>query len=716
MKKNKTVYRQFMFVLLCYLMSFNSLVYAKSYMAPLSNKVSIIKCNPKAASSFAIFIDNKSFNECREEVLAYKYQLEQEGLATSILHAEWDNPNMVKHEIASLAAKKPQLEGMVFIGDIPIVRVRKGQHLTTAFKMNETTFPMNESSVPSDRFYDCPSLVFNYVGQDSINTNWFYYNLSHEGEQSLSPDYYSARMVVPQTLVQATGIDKYTLLKRYLIKVVKVHKEQNVLDKFIYFAGSGYNSDCLTAWRQQAIAFKSYFPAAFKDVSGNRFLNFRQDPQMKFTLFNEMQRGQIDVFLFYEHGSPEKQYIGGDYPSENLGDHVNMLKNYIRSGYKRAKKEKKGEFLKEACAYYGFPAEMFSQKEMDLFWVEDSTRLANRDINLKDLATLKTGARFTMLNACYNGSFHQPGYVAGYHLFNDGNTVVTQGNTVNVLQDKWADQLIGMLSLGIRIGFWQKEVITLESHLIGDPTFCFNVEKPNSWNSDLLFSTDNEAYWREQLQVRQGIVRALAIKQLQKCYLVGGLKDSRSFSKNMLDIFNTDANLIVRMQALNALAICADENLTAAVLKGLYDPYEMIRRQSAHLAGKIGDPSFVKELKNVIKNYPEAIRVTYAAQSALQCFSTKKQINTSDAGVQNDIRKLRNYPSHFQVDHLLTILNDQSVGTDIRLLLCEALGWYSYSIHREKLISALEVSLQNDTHPLELRAEMTKTLKRLKYI
>ncbi|MBO8428325.1 MAG: hypothetical protein IAC68_00115 [Bacteroidetes bacterium] len=70
------------------------------------------------------------------------------------------------------------------------------------------------------------------------------------------------------------------------------------------------------------------------------------------------------------------------------------------------------------------------------------------------MAKLEPSPRVTIFNACYNGSFHEPGYVAGYHIFNDGRTVVTQGNTVNVLQDKWAEQLIGLLYMGARIGFW----------------------------------------------------------------------------------------------------------------------------------------------------------------------------------------------------------------------------------------------------------------------
>ena len=51
---------------------------------------------------------------------------------------------------------------MVFIGDVPYVMVRNAQHMTTAFKMDEKKFPIDESSVCSDRFYDDLHLEFEY--------------------------------------------------------------------------------------------------------------------------------------------------------------------------------------------------------------------------------------------------------------------------------------------------------------------------------------------------------------------------------------------------------------------------------------------------------------------------------------------------------------------------------------------------------------------------
>ena len=431
---------------------------------------------PKATATFAIFIDNASYAACKAEVDAYRDQLVSEGLNAVVLAGDWAKPELVKARIAALAKKRPALEGMVFIGDIPVVRVRQGQHMTTAFKMNENTFPMIESSVTSDRYYDDPALDFEFIGLDSLGH--FYYNLTEKGAQHVQPAYYSGRILVP---TDYPG-DHDAVLRNYLKKVVAAHKKVqdagDPLDHFLFFAGHGYNSDCLTVWRQQPLLFREYFPAAFKQSSGNHFYNFRQDPYMKYKLFTELQRKGTDVFMFSEHGAPDTQYINGSYPARGLQENIVELKRSLRSYYQRLLarrgQEKADAFADEASAEYHLDRSMFSPEALAAEARGDSIAKADVNISLEDLAKVHTNAKFVILNACYNGSFHEPGYVAGYHIFGDGECVAAQGNTVNVLQDKWADQLVGLLALGERLGTWQKEFCWLESHLIGDPTFHFS--------------------------------------------------------------------------------------------------------------------------------------------------------------------------------------------------------------------------------------------------
>ena len=110
-----------------------------------------------------------------QHVTAFAIIVEADGLSTYIVSGNWKNPDEVKAEIIKLNKRKPVLEGVVFIGDIPVALIRNAQHMTTAFKMNEDEFPFPESSVPSDRFYDDLHLTFDFICQDSVNTSHFYY-------------------------------------------------------------------------------------------------------------------------------------------------------------------------------------------------------------------------------------------------------------------------------------------------------------------------------------------------------------------------------------------------------------------------------------------------------------------------------------------------------------------------------------------------------------
>lgn len=82
---------------------------------------------------------------------------------------------------------KAPIEGAVLIGDIPVVMVRDAQHLTSAFKMDQTAFDRWESSVPSDRFYDDFSLEFAPLGRDSIHPGCFYYSPDRRNRPSGGP-------------------------------------------------------------------------------------------------------------------------------------------------------------------------------------------------------------------------------------------------------------------------------------------------------------------------------------------------------------------------------------------------------------------------------------------------------------------------------------------------------------------------------------------------
>ena len=86
-------------------------------------------------TSFAVITDKGTYQACEAELKAYQETLGQEGLPTFIVYNDWKKPEDVKKVIAKLY-KKNNLEGVVFVGDVPVAMIRKAQHMTSAFKMD----------------------------------------------------------------------------------------------------------------------------------------------------------------------------------------------------------------------------------------------------------------------------------------------------------------------------------------------------------------------------------------------------------------------------------------------------------------------------------------------------------------------------------------------------------------------------------------------------
>ena len=687
-------------------------------------QVKVEKFGVKSSTTFAIITDSETLSKCSEEFHAYKQVLEEEGLGTYIISADWKGPEEVKAEILALAGKKPRLEGVVFAGDIPIVKVRQGQHLTTAFKMNEETWPMEESSVPSDRFYDDFDLSFDFICRDTVETDVFYYRLSEEGAQHLRPDIYSARMKVPAVMKG----DKYEIMRKYLRKVVDAHRQNNALDNLTFFAGHGYNSDCLTLWRQKPVVFREYFPYVFSQASHNRFLNFREDRHMKWNLLSEVARKDVDLFVFSEHGAPDTQYINESKVADNLDEDMDYLRRSLAEAYKYYAGKGHGEdFMKEAVEQeYRLSRKDFSDSAMAAYAAADSLEFALANISLDDIMKGHSNAKMIVFNACYNGSFHnREGYVAGCHVFGDGECIVAQGNTVNVLQDKWEDKLMGYLSIGERAGMWQKEVAYLESHLIGDPTFRFTPHDKaeeklrDRLHNDLVFNELNPSVWEKYTYSDNSLLRCAGITHL-------GYIDAKAAHKRAAEMFG-DPSWTVRIHAFNTLATDPDADFATYVRIGLEDIYEVVARNSVRMAAALGDTSLIPDIKAFKKDHPEMVRASgHAADDAVALLSGTGHYSKSTEGAAdkekpvkkrvNDIRTFRNGRSIFAVDPLLHIVGDASDDLYVRTVACETLGWYEQSVRRGEIIESLSGMLVNGTDiPQQIQAEIKKTIKRLSW-
>ena len=100
---------------------------------------------------FAIVIDSKTFSKVKNNVFEYRDALSKDGLDAYIISGEWENPDQVREEIRKVyLANQKNFEGIVLVGDIPVVMIRNAQNMTRRFKMNENLFEKGRSSVPSD--------------------------------------------------------------------------------------------------------------------------------------------------------------------------------------------------------------------------------------------------------------------------------------------------------------------------------------------------------------------------------------------------------------------------------------------------------------------------------------------------------------------------------------------------------------------------------------
>ena len=713
-------------------------------------KISIERPAQKSTTSFAVVIDAATYEKCHAEVAAYRDALQKDGLAVYTISADWTSPEEIRAELAKLYksnSKKMPLEGCVFIGDVPYVSVQNAQHMTTAFKMNEERFPIDEASVTSDRFYDDLNLSFEFIKRDSVDNLRYYYKLSENSAQHLNPSFYSGRIHYPEQM----GGDKYEATAKYLRKVVAERERQEKIDYMVTFAGAAYNSDCLVTWMDERVMLDEFFPQLSRnDHRALKQLNFRMNNyNMTYKLFAELERDEVYIMLFNEHGSPDKQHISGEGQIDSFNARLEALRYTVYSAIRR--EERKGEKgdVEGAKAYFKERYHLTDKFFEEYYNPTPSTKDPD-DLNLEDLNSHTLNPRFVVFNACYNGSFHQPGYVAGSYIFGDGRTVVAQGNTVNVLQDRWTYELFGLLTHGVRVGQYNRMVATLEGHIIGDPAFRFAPTVEGTLAQDMVTKKvvkgKNVSYWTSLLDAPNADVQSLALRMLAD----GGAISA----KELLNKYRTCNYATTRMECLKLImrnGSCPES--IAAVSEALYDSYEVVRRNAATYAWMLGAEELADEVSDVLINYPESQRVGFILNRAMEMLPEQvamaafdkaaaathypvkeniealrkyqlrsqktKQSEMEDlfnneeklAARISAIRGVRNNTYHEYVPQMIALVQDEAQPMELRVAVVEALGWFVASPRKQEIIAACEALKSTDK---ALMAEAQQTINRLK--
>lgn len=691
-------------------------------------------------SSFAVVVDNETYAACKNEIDSYKALLQKEGLFASILSSNWNTPQQVKDVLYKLY-KTDNLQGAIFIGNIPIVMVRDAQHLTTAFKMDQERNPMFQSSVPSDRFYDDFDLLFNYIKKDSINSLFFYYSLDANSPQKIESDIYTGRLKPTKR-----GEAGYDQIRNYFKKLIQERSTSNKLDVLCSYTGEGSFSNSLTAWKEEPVILREQFPQAFKTANSAKFYMFYMYPVMKDVIAKELQRPELDLMLFHEHGMPNRQYLTGEpAESENL---VESAKLAFRERLRRESgNPAKVKMLKEKyMSIFKIDSTWFNGAFDREIIIKDSLEELRRGIVLEDVPVIKPNARIVLFDACYNGDFREDRYIAGEYIFSDGKTLVTLGNSVNVLQDKSSGDMLGLLGLGFRVGEWARMTNILESHIIGDPTFRFTDNK----RAQIDFNSTNADYWLKVLSAeKHPDLQSLALHKLFSL-------NYKEMSSLLTKTYFSSSSYMVRLQCIHLLPFYNDNNFKEVLKSSIYDPYEFIRRKSVYAMGRVGYDEFIPSVVSVYINDYLDERVAFNAVFAFDMLDIPKvkaefekqlsqnsaiydkarakdqffkriesrerlaagSLNLTDKKMKKGERLfsvsfLRNNNYHTPVERYLATLADKSEDSLIRLRLAEALGWYTYSYKKQIIIDSCKKIASEEPDGSALKNELIKTANRL---
>lgn len=701
------------------------------------------------SNGFAIVIDSASYQHAENEVKRYAESIEADGFKTYIVIDRWFHPDSIKQELKRLYhVKTNPIEGAVFIGDIPIVMVRDAQHLTSAFKMNQKR-DWQQSSVASDRFYDDFDLSFDFLRQDSLKPLFFYYSLRADSKQTIRSDIYTAR-IKP---LEKGKKDKYAQLRDYLTKVVeiKTNEKNNIIDNLTVARGYGYNSESKTAWAGEQLALKEQFPTLFNLGSYVKFMDFDSYWPMKPYWMNEILRPDLDIMLFHHHGSNDRHYVNGYKSGSDTNTSIENIKIYLRSKVSSA--VKKGKDKEETIAYYTNLLDVpraWCEEAFDPALIEkDSMMNLSLEISVEDILNISPNARFVMFDACFNGSFYEDEYIAGAYLFNDGQTVVTQANTVNTIQDKWPDKFLGLLDHGLRIGQWGKYTHFLETHILGDPTFRFAKNSAGDFdiNDALTTHRNDNRFWRKALASPDVDIQAMALQMLYE-------NNDPGISDLLRKSYFESSDMIVRLQSLILLSRLNNDAFVEVLAAAATDSYELTKRYAFDFIGKNGSEELLPAVARAILNDNTSKRINFKISSAYRMLNldkleaellnqsenrplyaremldnTLKSIRSANQSKKRDIpsisdksisvskraseiSRFRNHPASDEADILLSVLADRTDDTELRTAAAEALGWYNYSYRKEYIIGQLQQLVSAEPNETVL-SEIKKSINRL---
>lgn len=701
---------------------------------------------------FAIVIDPRSHAEARAEVKAYADAIEQMNhLKVCVLEDRWGVPDSLRAQLFALynQASHP-LAGFVLVGDIPVPMIRDAQHLASAFKMSQE-LPWQDSSIPSDRFYDDFGLQFHFLHRDSAEGRFFYYSLSPVGEQVVRPNLFSGRI----RPTDSGGTSRYDKLRRYLRKATQAKLHPERLNSLLVYTGSGSLSESKVAHIDEMRSMDEHFPRLAHTPRAYSYIDFSDRPFVKQKLMSELMRPDLGLALMHHHGDYDTQYLSSYPAPRSVQEAKEYMSRTLRRNLERAQSAGQSvDSVRHAlCRRYGLDSTWLAGVPNAETERQDSLTTAQMNIALADFAlyNFRPNCRVALYDACYNGSFHRDDAICNEYIFQSGHTVCGIGGTVNVLQDKWPDKLIGLFSEGVMAGYINLLNADIEMHVIGDPTFVFAPdEDAQPLRLNHLLANGTERDWLRLLsRGRTPDVRSLAIARLAHSR---ALTDER-----LLSLATDDASGLVRLMAYRAL-VGRNGPLTAqAIVRAADDNYELLQRFAVNDLIKYGGPDVLGKFAEILTDNNRSARVAFNAMQGVQFFAEGPLLAAVEARLDSlapfvvrpdnyradllteikkyagrwddDIRRLcadslsprrallqanfmRIYLPAYLVEPVARFA-ERTANERLQRDLLEALGWHRLAYSHEAIAAAARRMQADSSRPTAVRDEALRTLKRI---
>ncbi|WP_126971913.1 HEAT repeat domain-containing protein [Gynurincola endophyticus] len=695
-------------------------------------------------SSFAIVIDNEHYQQLSKEISAYRSILLEEGLNVHLVIEQDPQPENIRQYLHKLYTDS-FLEGAVFIGNIPVPMIRDAQHLTSTFKMPQQ-MDWIESSVPSDRFYDDFDLKFEFIKKDEENKLLYYYKLLPESDHAISMDIYSGRIKAP-----ATSIDEsVAYIRKYLNKLVSERQKNNPLSHVLAFTGEGYNSNALNSWGSLVTGYRTQFADLYQQPNHIRFMNFRNKENIKPVLMSALKNHELDFAYLNGHGLPDEQILSGHPEVSNPQASMENVSRYVRQKIRETDEAQQSERKNQFQRILGLNDKWFGNIFDTTAIAADSLYHAQKVISIADLRSAEINARLVYLDACLTGSFQLNDYLAAHYPFGNGQNIAAIANSVGVLQDLWANQLIGLLQFGTRVGNILKHTAYLETHIFGDPTFFFNYkEDVTVWNNHITHNK-NIQHWKKQLSTPHPDIQALAltkISQLDKKEKATALLRNYFYNSSLETVRTTCFLLLKKIQPADWYKIVIDAS---------QDNFEYLRRIAITEMGEIGHPSFIQPMIELYFQDRHTNRTVFNVERVMLFFDKESVLTAIDSAAAHqpifdriaieelkekvskesffdkaylDLNKsqttnrqagfaitiMRAYRFHQYVPVIIEFIRSSLKNEEQLIPALEALSWFNRSVQKKAIIEVCQEVIDSKQTSEKARQEAFRTKKILQY-